>query len=382
VTGSRDRLIVLAAGGTGGHVFPAEALAQSLRVRGYRLALITDRRGTSYGGVLGTLETHHLPLTRMSGGIVTRARGMLSLAAGYYRARSLLRRLAPDAVVGFGGYPSLPTVLAATRLRIPTVLHEQNAVLGRANRLLAKRVDAIATSFPDVAFLGPELRSRVTLTGNPVRPGMITARAMGYALPAADEKFRLFIIGGSQGASIFSKVLPAAVGKLAPHLRERLQIAQQCRSEDIEAARAAYAAAGVDAELQTFFSDVPARLAAAHLVICRAGASTVAELAVAGRPAILVPYPHATDDHQSANARALAALGGGWVIANSEFNDVSLAERLSAFLADPAPLARAAAAARGAGRPDAAERLADVIARFAPTNRNGGSGTTIREAAE
>jgi UDP-N-acetylglucosamine--N-acetylmuramyl-(pentapeptide) pyrophosphoryl-undecaprenol N-acetylglucosamine transferase len=378
---SEAPLIALAAGGTGGHVFPAEALAEALLARGYRLALVTDNRGAAYGGVLGAIETHRLPLSRMSGGIASRVRSVVSIGASVLRARALLRQLAPGAVVGFGGYPSLPTVFAATQLGIATALHEQNAVLGRANRLLARRVAAIATSFAEVRFLAGGMGERVTVTGNPVRPGIRAIRSAPYAAPAAGEKFRVLVVGGSQGASIFSKVVPAAIATLAPPLRERLDISQQARAEDLESARAAYAALGMRADLQPFFNDVPARLAAAHLVICRSGASTVAELAAVGRPAILVPYPHATDDHQTANAQAFAGLGGGWVTPNSEFNAMSLAERLSGLLADPAPLSRAAAAAAAAGRPDAAERLADLVERLAPQRRNGGHGP-MQEAAE
>jgi UDP-N-acetylglucosamine--N-acetylmuramyl-(pentapeptide) pyrophosphoryl-undecaprenol N-acetylglucosamine transferase len=260
-------------------------------------------------------------------------------------------------------------------------MHEQNGVLGRANRLLARRVNAIATSFPEVKFIGADLQDRVTVTGNPVRPGIRALRASSYEAPQPGERFRILVVGGSQGASIFSKVVPAAAAILAPPLRDRLEIAQQARAEDLEAARAAYAALGMTVDLRPFFDDVPRRLAAAHLVICRSGASTVAELATVGRPAILIPYPHATDDHQTANAGALAALGGGWVTPNAEFNAMSLAERLSALLADPTPLIRAAAAAHAAGRPDAAERLADLVQSLAPYRRNGGHGP-ILEAAE
>ena len=272
-------LVVLAAGGTGGHVFPAEALAEALLARGYRLALVTDSRGSAYGGVLGSIETHHLPLARMSGGIGSRVRSIVSIGASVFRARGLLRKLAPAAVVGFGGYPSLPTVLAATQLRIPTAMHEQNAVLGRANRLLARRVKAIATSFPEVRFLGAELQGSVTVTGNPVRPGIRALRGAPYATPAQNERFRILVVGGSQGASIFSKVVPAAAAILAPPLRDRLEIAQQARAEDLEAARTAYSGLGMTVDLRPFFDDVPTRLAAAHLVICRSGASTVAEQA-------------------------------------------------------------------------------------------------------
>lgn len=364
-------LIVLAAGGTGGHVFPAEALARVLAARGYRLALITDTRGTGYRGALAQIETHRLPVTTLAGGLKQRLRGGFDLAVSLLRARRLLRQLKPGAVVGFGGYPSLPTMMAAIQLGLPTALHEQNAVLGRANRLIARRVRAIATSFPEVTYMPEGAQSAVTLTGNPVRPAVIGHRGDGYEPPAADAPLRLLVTGGSQGATIFSRVVPEAVANLPPALRARLRIVQQCRAEDLERVRAAYAQAGVTAELDTFLQDLPAHLAAASLVICRSGASTVAELTVAGRPALLVPYPHAMDDHQTANAEALAEAGAAWLIDNAAFTSALLAERLSAFLADPAPLARAASAAWNLGRPDAAERLADLVQRLAPAN--GGS---------
>ncbi len=365
---SPSPLIVLTAGGTGGHVFPAEALARVLAARSYRLALVTDRRGTSYQGALAQIETHRLPVTTLAGTIVQRLRGGLDLALSTMRARSLLRRLRPAAVVGFGGYPSLPAMFAAAQLGIPSALHEQNAVLGRANRLLARRVSAIATSFPQVTFVPEAVRSRVTLTGNPVRPTVIGLRRDGYEALAPDGRLRLLVTGGSQGARVFSEVVPAAVAALPADQRARLAIVQQCRPEDIESVRSAYRAAGVAAELATFFEDLPARLAQASLVICRAGASTVAELTGIGRPAVLVPYPYATDDHQRANAAALTAAGAGWLIANQEFTASALTTRLAGVLADPAPLAAAAAASRALGRPDAAERLADVVVRLAPAN--------------
>ena len=361
-------LIVLTAGGTGGHVFPAEALARALAARGYRLALVTDRRGTSYQGALAQIETHRLPVTTLAGSIVQRLRGGLDLALSTMRARSLLRRLAPAAVVGFGGYPSLPAMFAAGQLGIPTAIHEQNAVLGRANRLLVRRVSAVATSFPQVRHLPEAVAGRVSLTGNPVRPAVIGLRRDGYQALGPDGRLRVLVTGGSQGARIFSDVVPAAVMSLPFEQRARLAIVQQCRPEDIENARGTYETADVSAELATFFEDLPTRLAQASLVICRAGASTVAELTVIGRPALLVPYPYATDDHQRANAAALTAGGAGWMIPNAEFTPEALAARLASLLADPAPLGAAAAAAEALGRPDAAERLADLVMRLAPAN--------------
>jgi UDP-N-acetylglucosamine--N-acetylmuramyl-(pentapeptide) pyrophosphoryl-undecaprenol N-acetylglucosamine transferase len=361
-------LIVLTAGGTGGHVFPAEALARALAARGYRLALVTDRRGTSYQGALAQIETHRLPVTTLAGSIVQRLRGGLDLALSTMRARSLLRRLRPAVVVGFGGYPSLPAMFAAGQLGISTAIHEQNAVLGRANRLLVRRVSAVATSFPQVRYLPETVAGRVSLTGNPVRPAVIGLPRDGYEALGPDGRLRVLVTGGSQGARIFSDVVPAAVMSLPAEQRARLAIVQQCRPEDIENARGTYETADVSAELATFFEDLPARLAQASLVICRAGASTVAELTVIGRPALLVPYPYATDDHQRANAAALTAAGAGWMIPNAEFTPEALAARLASLLADPAPLGAAAAAARALGRPDAAERLADVVMRLAPAN--------------
>ncbi len=363
-------LIILAAGGTGGHVFPAEALARVLSARGYRLALITDARGTGYRGALAQIETHRLPVTSLSGDLKQRLRGGVDLALSLFRARRLLRQLRPAAVIGFGGYPSLPTMFAAIQSRIPTAIHEQNAVLGRANRLLARRVGAIATSFPEVTYVPEGAERRITLTGNPVRPAVLALRRDGYQSANGQGRLRILVTGGSQGASIFGRVVPEAIARLAPAQRQRIVVVQQCRPEDLERVRATYAEIGVPAELDSFFEDLPARLAAASLAICRSGDSTVAELTVIGRPAILVPYPHATDDHQTANAGAVADAGAGWLIDNVAFTPAVLAERLSALLADSAPLDRAAAAAWNLGRPDAAERLADLVQRLAPANGN------------
>lgn len=353
-------LVLLAAGGTGGHVFPAEALAGALAARGFRLALITDDRGARYGGELGRIDIHRLPLKKMTGGFARRILGVLSLIPGFFVARQLIAKLRPDAVVGFGGYPSLPTVAAASLARVPTALHEQNAVLGRANRLVARRVDVIAGSFAHTR--GAERAAHV---GNPVRPAAIGLRPSTYIIPVPGGELRLLVTGGSQGASIFGRVVPEAVALLAPEQRARLRIVQQTREDDVERVRAAYAQLGVAAEVAPFFLDLPARIANAQIVVARAGASTVAELACIGRPAILVPYPHATDDHQTANAKALEAAGGAWTIADKDFTAAELASRLTALLADPSPLARMAQASWSFGKPDAAERLADLVAGLA-----------------
>jgi UDP-N-acetylglucosamine--N-acetylmuramyl-(pentapeptide) pyrophosphoryl-undecaprenol N-acetylglucosamine transferase len=355
---SSNALIVLATGGTGGHVFPAEALASELAARGHKLALITDRRGRQWKGALAAFPIHAIHAASPSGGIAGKLRGVVDLGRGFFEARAALRQLAPAAAVGFGGYASVPTMMAATRAHIPTVLHEQNAEQGRANRLLAGRVERIATAFAKVEHVPA---GRATLVGNPVRDEVRALSGRGYAPPTSTGPIDILITGGSQGATVFSKVLPAALEQLAPVLRSRLRLVQQCRSEDLEAVRAAYAALGVEAELASFFADIPARLAGAHLVLARAGASTVAELTASGRPSILVPYPHATDDHQTANARAIDEVGASIRVANAAFTPDWLARTLGELAADPARLARMAAAAHALGRPDAAQRLADLV---------------------
>jgi len=356
-------LVILAAGGTGGHVFPAEALAAALDKRGYRLAFVTDDRGTQYGGRLGALETHRLPLRKMTGGTVQKLRGFASLLPGYFAARRVIKRLGPQAVVGFGGYPSLPTVAAAIG-RVPTAVHEQNAVLGRVNRLIASKVDAIASSFAATRHA-----ERATLTGNPVRDNAIALRDGTYWVPEKDGELRLLVTGGSQGAAIFGQVVPEAVARLPQEARARLKIVQQTRKDDAEAVAAAYAKVGIAAEVAPFFADLPQRIANAHLVIARSGASTVAELACIGRPALLVPYMHATDDHQTENARALADAGGAWLLPEPHVTAEALEKHLASLLADPSALPPMAQAAWKFGKPDAAERLADLVARLAEGGR-------------
>lgn len=357
-------LVLLAAGGTGGHVFPAEALAQVLAERGFRLGLVTDKRGHSYGATLGTLETFRVSAGGIAGrGLLNKLRAVAELGVGVIQARSLLKRLRPAVVVGFGGYASVPTMVAATLLGLPTVLHEQNAVLGRANRLLAGRVRRIATSYAAVLHVDPAWKDKLAHTGMPVRAAVAALRDAPYPALADDgAPIRLLVLGGSQGAHILSEVVPAALAALPQALRSRLSVAQQCRPEDLDAVRAAYAASGIDATLDSFFADVPERMSAAHLVIARAGASTVAELTALGRPAILVPLPHAIDDHQTANARAVDEAGGAWLMPQPAFTSDALAGRLESLFTQPGTLARAAGCARAAGRPDAAAQLADLVA--------------------
>jgi UDP-N-acetylglucosamine--N-acetylmuramyl-(pentapeptide) pyrophosphoryl-undecaprenol N-acetylglucosamine transferase len=355
-------LIVLTAGGTGGHVFPAEALAAELTARGYRLALVTDRRGQSYGGPLGEIDNYRISAGGIAGrGLAAKARAVLELGLGVLQARGLLKRLKPAAVVGFGGYASVPAMVAAALTGCPSAIHEQNAVLGRANRLLAGRVRRIATSFGEVSHIDERLAPKVVHTGMPVRPAVAALRDSPY--PALDEAspISLLVLGGSQGARVLSEVIPAALAQLPEAIRARLSVSQQCRPEDLDAVRAAYAGTGIAATLESFFHDVPERLAGAHLVIARAGASTVAELTAVGRPAILVPYPHAIDDHQTANAHALDEAGGGWLMPQEAFTPETLAARLQSLFTQPGTLARAAGCARAAGRPDAAARLADAV---------------------
>jgi len=358
-----ERPVLLAAGGTGGHLFPAQALAAELARRGRRSAFITDRRAAGFGAALAHAEVHMVRSASPSGGALRAGVALITLFIGTVEARALLRRLKPLAVVGFGGYASVPAVVAASQLGIPTLVHEQNAVLGRANRLLARRADRLATSFGATAGLrlAPE---RIVHTGNPVRPAIAALAVLPYEPPVPGGALRLVVLGGSQGAQVFDRVVPEALARLPAAMRARLRVLQQCRGEDLPAAREGYAAAAITAELAPFIQDVAGALEDAHLVIARAGASTVAELAAAGRPAILVPYPFAADDHQNANAQALAAAGGAWRIAQDEFDPDSLAHELEMLLCDPDRLAGAATAARLSGRPHAAGVLADLIDRL------------------
>ncbi len=356
------RRVILAAGGTGGHMFPAQALARELLGRGLGVALITDRRGGGFGPELAQVETHRIRAGGLAGrGLVGKLQGALELGFGVLQAYRLLKRLEGEVVVGFGGYASVPTVLAGGRLGLRVVLHEQNAVLGRANRLLATKADMIATSFDKVEAIAEADRAKVRMTGNPVRPAIAALGRRPYPVPDETGRLRLLVTGGSQGAAVFNEVLPAAICRLPEELRRRLEISQQVPGVELEPIAASYRDCGVDCDLRSFFDDMPERLAAAHLVISRAGASTVAELAAAGRPGLMVPYPFATDDHQTANAQRLAEAGGGWVMAQSAFTAEHLAERLVSLLFHPSLLARASSCAQAYARLGAAANLADLV---------------------
>jgi UDP-N-acetylglucosamine--N-acetylmuramyl-(pentapeptide) pyrophosphoryl-undecaprenol N-acetylglucosamine transferase len=357
-------LILLASGGTGGHMFPAEALAGPLLSRGYEVSLITDTRGRGFGDRLPAVEVHRISAGGLAGGgLMRRAQGMLSLSLGFLQARRLVNRMKPRVVVGFGGYASVPAVLAAQRAGIATVLHEQNAVLGRANRLLAPRARMIATSFADTKHVD---KARACFTGNPVRGAIAALGERPY--PEIGSTLHILVTGGSQGARVFGRLLPAAFAQLSPAQRQRLSVAQQCRPEDLEQVRAAYAPLAMLVELATFFENMAEQLGRAHLVISRSGASTVAELAAAGRPAILIPYPHATDDHQTANAIGFCGAGAGWLMPEATVTPETIAERLRSLLAFPAGLRTRGGAAREAGSRDAALRLADLVGELAPAN--------------
>ncbi|MBT5266359.1 MAG: undecaprenyldiphospho-muramoylpentapeptide beta-N-acetylglucosaminyltransferase [Rhodospirillaceae bacterium] len=372
--------IVLAAGGTGGHVFPAQALAEVLVARGHKVALVTDRRGAAFELPNGEIELHRIRAASPSRrGIWAKAQAALELGLGTLQAYALLRRMRPSAVVGFGGYPSVPTILAASRLSIPTVLHEQNALLGRANRMLAGSAAQIATSFPETGGISPNDRKKAHLTGNPVRPAIAALADTAYVAPGEGEQLVVLITGGSQGANVFADIMPAALAELPEETRARVSIMQQCRPEDLERVASAYHDLGVDAETAQFFTDMPERLTRAHLVICRSGASTVTELAAAGRPAILVPYPHAADDHQTLNARAMERAGGAWLVPEDAFQPDCVASRLETVLNLPASLTEAAAAAKGLGAPDAVDRLADLVLEAARAEANDRTQTTQTE---
>jgi UDP-N-acetylglucosamine--N-acetylmuramyl-(pentapeptide) pyrophosphoryl-undecaprenol N-acetylglucosamine transferase len=373
-----SRHYVLAAGGTGGHMVPAHALAEELLLRGHRVALITDDRGARIPGLFDNVQVHVLPAGRLAGGPVGWLRAARATITGRAMALRLYETFLPSAVIGFGGYPALPALLAARRDRIPALLHEQNAVLGRVNRLMAGKVDAIATAYPGVQRLPAKAADKVHLVGNPVRDEVLALRDQPFPPLTEDGIFRLLVTGGSQGASILSEVVPEGLALLPEHFRRRLQVTQQCRAEDIDQVRGRYAALGIPAELATYLPDLPERLAWAHLVIARAGASTIAELTAAGRPAILVPLPSATDDHQTYNAREMARAGGARMIAQGKFNPVELAKQMQKLGLEPVALAKAAECARAVGRPEAARDLADLVER---TGRDPGADPAfVREA--
>ncbi len=361
------RHYVLAAGGTGGHLIPAFALAVELERRGHHVALITDQRGAMLPGKPAALVSHILPAGRIGKNPLHWPRGIESILEGKRMALRLFESFQPSAVVGFGGYPAFPALWAATSAGVPSVVHEQNAVLGRVNRFFAGRVDAIATSCREVAKLKSKHLHKVELVGNPVRAEVLALREQPFPAFTEDGLLRVLVTGGSQGAGILSAVVPDGLAMLPPALRNRLQVTQQCRPEDIEAVRDRYASHDIPAELGTYFEDMASRLADAHLFIGRAGASTISELTAVGRPAILVPLPIATDDHQAFNTAEICAAGGARMIRQDRFTAAELAKQIQAIAMNPQTLANAAHGAWNCGYPRAASDLADLVESFGGT---------------
>jgi UDP-N-acetylglucosamine--N-acetylmuramyl-(pentapeptide) pyrophosphoryl-undecaprenol N-acetylglucosamine transferase len=362
MTGGNGKIVVLAAGGTGGHLFPAQALAEELVRRGFIIHLMTDERVRDYGKNFPAAEVHVIASATLSLSKPWLLPGrLLRLWGGMRAAKAVLQRIKPVAVVGFGGYPSFPPIFAASSLRIPTLIHDQNAVMGRANRVLARRAKRVASSFEQLAGLPKEVRPKLVVTGNPVRDIALRQRAAPYKAPAANETFRLLVFGGSQGARFFADFMPDVFKELPEAVRRSISVVQQCRPEDLDRVRTAYAQLSLAHELQPFFADMPAKIAEAHLVICRSGASTIAELGVIGRPAILVPLPHSIDNDQLRNAESFAKAGAGWVRPQSELTASETAAFLTRLRYEEDELQAAAQAALGHGKPDAAKRLADLV---------------------
>lgn len=362
----RTSHIVLAAGGTGGHMFPALSLMEELQERGHRVTLITDDRGIKYKDLFEGTKIYQVNSASFAGkGIIGKVLSIPKIIAGVLEARSILKAIGAGAVIGFGGYPSFPTIRAARSLGIPSCIHEQNAVLGRVNRYMARSVDAVALSFENTKHVNWHSNKFTAVTGNPVRKEVVEIGDLYYPTIGDDRIFRILVIGGSQGAKIFSEVVPQAISTLPRASQRRLQITQQCREEDIDKVRELYADTKIAVDLTTFIDDLPGCLRWAHLVIGRAGASTIAELTTSGRPGVLVPYPHATDDHQSANVSELVECGGAWKYDNNEFNAKSLAKLLQRMARHPNEVWTAAEQSRKVGKPYAANDLADIVERLA-----------------
>lgn len=356
-----SKLILLSSGGTGGHITPAQALARDLVSRGYRVELVTDDRGMKYETMFSGIPMTVVRSGTFGAGFFGKAKGAGNLALGILQAAKLIRKKRPVLVVGFGGYPSVPGVYAAQKLKIPTIIHEQNAIIGKANAFLAAKAERIALSLPEMQGLDESERTRAVVTGNPVRPDIAALYTQPYPKLDHTDPLRIFVMGGSLGAKVFSEVLPKTFSRLTADYRARLYIVQQCRADDLESVRQVYQDAGIQADLRPFFDDVAGELAKAHLIIGRSGASTVAEVATAGRPAIFVPYPHHKDQQQKMNADAIADVGGAWVMAESGFTPEALLARIETFLQNPAILFRAAEKARECGKPDAARKLGNLV---------------------
>ncbi|MBO9402136.1 undecaprenyldiphospho-muramoylpentapeptide beta-N-acetylglucosaminyltransferase [Shimia sp. R9_3] len=360
---SRQPLLVIAAGGTGGHMFPAQALAEVMLRKGWRVKLSTDARGARYtGGFPHTVEIEEVSsATFARGGALAKLAVPFRILGGVFGAALKMRKDRPDVVVGFGGYPTIPAMGAAWLLKLPRMIHEQNGVLGRVNQVFANRVDVVAcgtwpTALPD----GVE----GTPVGNPVRKAVMDRAGAGYIAPG-DYPMSVLVIGGSQGARILSDVVPAAIAALPSDILGNLRVAHQARDEDFDRVSTFYAEAGIAADVQPFFTDVPARMSEAQLVISRSGASSVADISIIGRPSILVPFAAAAGDHQTANARGLAEAGGAIVVPESLLTPESLTEQITTILSNPQGASQMAQAALSAGKPDATEALVALVEQLA-----------------
>lgn len=361
----QKQCILLAAGGTGGHMSPAQALAEDLTARGYKVVLATDKRGMRFAPNFKDIEIKTVKSATLSGSIIKRMSGGAALAQGYAQSFLMLNKLKPAVVVGFGGYPSLPVVLAAQNRRIPTAIHEANATLGRANKFLAPHADRIALSWPKGLGIHESDEARTIVTGNPVRKDIARLFSESYPQFDADTDLNLVVFGGSLGATVLSEVVPKALASLPDDKRDRLNIIQQCRGEDLGSVKAVYKSARIKAAVVPYIDDMAEALKSAHLVIGRSGASTVAELAAIGRPAVFVPLTLHADDQQTHNAKAIRDVGGGWMIPEKNFTPVKLADLISEVMERPSILFNAAEAARSAGRPDAARLLGNVVTALA-----------------
>ncbi|MBO6893535.1 MAG: undecaprenyldiphospho-muramoylpentapeptide beta-N-acetylglucosaminyltransferase [Roseibium sp.] len=360
-----NKTVLLTAGGTGGHLFPAQALSSELARRGWTVELATDERADKYGTEFPARKVHIIASETIRGrNPIALLKTAVSLLRGTIQARSVIRQLKPDVVAGFGGYPTFPPMFAARLTGTPSILHEANGVMGRANKMLAKGVSAIATSVP-LGDLPADLASKVTETGNPVRDAVLDAAELPFDAPRPDGEFKLLVFGGSQGARFFSDLVPPAIELLPPDIRARLRIVQQCRPEDMERVQKVYTDLGVAAECAPFFQDLPQRIAQAHLVFCRSGASSVSELSVLGRPSILVPLPGAIDQDQASNAKVLEKVGGAWPIRQADLHPERLAKEIERFMSAPEMLTEAARNAKSVAKPDAVKRLADLVEEIA-----------------
>lgn len=360
------KLIALAAGGTGGHMFPAQALAEEMRRRGWDLLLFTDERGMRYGE---NIRPEHQVMLKASNpaasGPAAKVQAGVALLGGILQARKAISDYRPSMVVGFGGYPSAPAMIAARMKKTPYGVHEQNAVLGRVNRLVAKDADFVAHAFPRLDRLPEGCRGEVVETGNPVRDVIREVAGAAFVPPAGFSEISLFIFGGSQGARIISQNVPTAVCQLGDDLKKRLKVVQQAREEDVDAVRSAYQEAGIAAEVAPFFGDMPERLKRAHLVVCRAGASSVTELALVGRPSILIPLAIAMDDHQTGNASVLKDREAAIIVPETALTPDHMSSLLHDLLTSPARLAQMAENARQVAPEGAVAKVAEMVERFA-----------------